>query len=407
MAASSPAPAEGLDYSIFDCDNHYYEALDAFSRHVDPALGARGVQWCEINGRKYHVVGGRVSHAVRNATFNPISKPGCLYDYVRGNPNGENPLTLLRDSEPIPDHYLHSDARVKVMDEQGVEAVWLFPTLGVLYEQLLLPDIEAVKQVFTGFNRWLDDDWGLNYRGRIFAAPYFSLCDVDWACEELDWALARGARVICTRPSAAWTVDGPRSPGDPIFDPFWARVNEAGIAVVIHAGDSGYNTNGYADDRFSAAFGAGGASAYARPSIKGWSIERAALDYLATLSFDRLFERFPNVRIASVENGSEFLPYLFRKLEKAARNLGHYYKEHPAETFRRNVWINPFWEDDVVEVAGHMGTDRVIFGSDWPHIEGLPKPTHDLSDIQSHFSPEDQRKILRDNMRSLNEPRPA
>ena len=48
-----------LDYQAFDADNHYYEALDAFTRHLDPRLGPRTVQWCEINGRKYHVVGGR------------------------------------------------------------------------------------------------------------------------------------------------------------------------------------------------------------------------------------------------------------------------------------------------------------------------------------------------------------
>jgi predicted TIM-barrel fold metal-dependent hydrolase len=406
VAAPNLAPAAGLDFPIFDADNHYYEALDAFQRHVDRALGARGVQWCEIDGRKYHVVGGRVSHAVKNATFTPISKPGCLYDYLRGNPKGENPLAKLRDSEPIPDAYRRPDARLRVMDAQGVEAVWLFPTLGVLYEQQLQPDVEAVKQVFTGFNRWLDEDWGFAYEGRIFAAPYFSLCDVEWACAELEWALARGARVLCTRPSAAWTKDGPRSPGDPVFDPFWARVNEAGITVVIHAGDSGYNTNGYADDRFSA-FGGDSSVGAMRPSLKAWSIERAALDFLATLVFDRLFERFPNVRVASVENGSEFLPYLFRKLESSGRNLKHWYREPPLETLRRHVWINPFWEDDVAEVARYMGADRVLFGSDWPHIEGLPVPTYDLDAIRKHFGPDDQRRILRDNVRALNERAPG
>ena len=40
------------------------------------------------------------------------------------------------------------------------------------------------------------------------------------------------------------TKHGPLSPGDPHFDPFWARVNEAGIAVIVHAGDSGYSCNG-------------------------------------------------------------------------------------------------------------------------------------------------------------------
>ena len=65
-----------LPYLAFDGDNHYYEALDAFTRHLDPALGSRCVQWCEIDGRKYHVVGGRVSHAVVNPTSKDLARPG-------------------------------------------------------------------------------------------------------------------------------------------------------------------------------------------------------------------------------------------------------------------------------------------------------------------------------------------
>ena len=77
------------------------------------------------------------------------------------------------------------------MDEFGLEWIWMFPTLGILYEELLKHDVEAVKMTFTSFNRWLDEDWGCNYRDRIFAAPYISLCDVDWAISELEWALGR------------------------------------------------------------------------------------------------------------------------------------------------------------------------------------------------------------------------
>ena len=77
------------------------------------------------------------------------------------------------------------------MAEQGIEAMWLFPTLGVLYEELLKHDTEAVRLLFRAFNRWLDEDWGCNYQNHIFAAPYISLCDVDWAFEELEWALDR------------------------------------------------------------------------------------------------------------------------------------------------------------------------------------------------------------------------
>ncbi|MEX2255426.1 MAG: amidohydrolase, partial [Acidimicrobiia bacterium] len=136
--------ASTLGYRPFDADNHYYEALDAFTRHLDPALGPRIVQWCEIDGRQYHVIGGRVSRAVVNPTFDPVAKAGAMHDYFRGNPDGKSPLEFLRDREPIRPEYRDRDARLEVMDLQGIDRVWLFPTLGILYEELLKDDVEGV-----------------------------------------------------------------------------------------------------------------------------------------------------------------------------------------------------------------------------------------------------------------------
>ena len=386
-----------LPYPVFDADNHYYEALDAFTRYVEPAMQPRCVQWCEINGRKYHLVGGRLSRAVVNPTFDPVAKAGAMHDYFRGNPNKLQPYEFLREREPIPAEYRDRDARLAKLDEHGLEAVWLFPTLGMLYEELLTHDVEAVTTLFGAFNRWLDDDWGLDYRGRIFASPYITLADLDWAIRELEWALARGARTVVMRPAAPHTRDGRVPVSDPRNDPFWARVDEAGITVVAHAGDSGYSSNGYAGDGFSAAFAGGGRWA---PSVKAFHIERAAYDFLITLVFDKLFERFPNVRIASVENGSEFLADLFAKLRSTDRKMPGYFGGDPAESFRGNVWINPFWEDDVAEVVELMGADRVIFGSDWPHIEGMPKPLDYLVEVKD-FDDETQRLIMGANAREL------
>ena len=391
-----------LGYPAFDADNHYYEAMDAFTRHLDPKLGPRTVQWADIDGRKYHVVGGRVSRAVVNPTFDPIAKAGAMHDYFRGNPDGKSPVEFLREREPIRAEYRDRDARIQTLDEFGLEAVWLFPTLGVLYEELLKHDPEAVTILFRAFNEWLDEDWGLSYQDRIFAAPYISLCDVGWAVSELEWALDRGATTVIMRPAPVWTSSGPRSPGDALFDPFWARVNEAGITVVIHAGDSGYSTNGYTEDGFGTGFSGGGW----KPSIKAFNIERAAFDFLITLSFEKLYERFPNIRMASVENGSEFLPELFKKLRSTARKTPGYFAEDPVDLFKRNVWINPFWEDDPYEIVDLMGADRVIFGSDWPHIEGMPRPLDYVREIKE-LSEADQQLVMRDNTRELNRLRPA
>src|SRR6478736_3868302 len=197
---------------VFDADNHYYEALDAFTRHLDPRLGPRCVQWCDIDGRKYQVVGGRVSRVVNNPTFDPIAKAGAMHDYFRGNPDGRNPLEFLADREPIRPEYRDRDARIAVLEQQGLEGVWMFPTLGMLYEELLLHDVEALGLTFTAFNRWLDEDWGFAYRDKIFAAPYLTLADQDWAIRELEWAIDRGARMIVMRPAAQFTRNGPRTP---------------------------------------------------------------------------------------------------------------------------------------------------------------------------------------------------
>lgn len=396
-----------LDYQPFDCDNHYYEALDAFTRHVDPKWHRRCVEWCEIGGRKYHVVGGVVSHAVVNPTFDPIAKAGALHSYFRGNPDGKSPLELLRDREPIPPEYRNRDERLKRMDDQGLTAVWLFPTLGVLYEELIKHDTEALCVLFSGFNRWVEEDWGFAYQDRIFAAPYISLADVEWACKELEWALSKDARTIVMRPAPVHTPSGVRSPGDEMFDPFWSRVSEAGICVVVHAGDSGYSSQGYDEDGFGAEF----SNPQSRkkpgaPTIKTFNIERAAYDWLITMSFERMYERFPNLRVASVENGSDYLSGLFRKLGQVANKNPWWFKEDPTELFRQHVWMNPFWEDDVAEVAEYMGADHVIFGSDWPHIEGMPKPLDYVVELKE-FNDQDKRKILLSNTQQLNELQPV
>jgi predicted TIM-barrel fold metal-dependent hydrolase len=371
---------------VFDADNHYYEAVDAFTRHLPKGMGPRVVQWAEIDGRKYHVIGGKVSRAVVNATFDPVSPAGAMSEYFRGNPNGRHPREFLGKPEPIRAEYRDRDARLGVMDQMGLERIWLFPTLGMIYEEPLKHDPEAVAMMVKAFNRSLHDDWTFNYQDRIYCAPYISLADLDSAIEELEFALANDARTIVMRPAATTTRLGSRPPADPTFDPFWARVNEAGITVVVHAGDAGSSSNGYAVDGFSSSFSGG-----FKPSVKSFAIERAAYDFLVSLMFDELFVRFPNVRVASVENGAEFLPDLMRKLRSTANKYPGFFADDPRDIFRKHVWINPFWEDDVQEVVHHMGADRVIFGSDWPHIEGLPNPT----DYRTELKPFDDEAVHR------------
>jgi predicted TIM-barrel fold metal-dependent hydrolase len=363
--------------------------------------GPRVIQWCEIDGRRYHVIGGRVSRAVTNPTFDPIALPGAMYDYFRGNPDGRNPLEFLSGREPIRAAYRDPAARLATLDEQGLAGCLLYPTLGMIYEEPLAHDPEAVCHLFRSFNRWLVEDWTFNYADRIYAAPYITLADPAWAEAELAWALDQGARTVVMRPAAPVTALGRRSPFDTMFDGFWRLANDAGITVVVHAGDSGISSNGYAVDGFAATFSGGW-----KPSIKSFAIEQAIRDYLLSIIFEDLFGRFPNLRVASVENGAQFLPDLIAKLRSTAAKMPGYWKEDPVETLRRHVWINPFWEDDVEVVAECMGPDRVIFGSDWPHIEALPEPLDYVRELKA-FDKAEQKMILLDNVTELLTLRPT
>jgi len=383
------------DGPFIDADNHYYEALDAFTRHLDPAWSQRTVQWCQIDGRSYHVVGGRVSRAVANATFDPIVRAGALHDYFRGNPDGRDPLSFLTDREPIRPEYRDRDARIEVLDLQGLEVCWMFPTLGMVYEELLTGDPEANCVMFRAFNRWVAEDWGFSYRDRIFAAPYITLADPEWAFEELTWALDSGARLVVMRPAAPTTALGRCSPLDERYSRFWGLLNESQVPLVLHAGDGGVSLNGYAPDGFSATFTGG-----FTPSIKFFAIEQAIKEFLLSMVLENHLVKYPGLQVVSVENGAEFLPDLFRKARSIARKVAGWFPADPVDMFRTQVWINPFWEDDVEQVVELMGADRVVFGSDWPHIEGMPQPLDYLPEVKG-LCESDQRLVLHDNAAAL------
>jgi len=348
------------------------------------------------NGRKYHSIAGKIDRFT-NPTFDPISKPGVLRELFRGNPNGATSNELIRSSlEPMPPEYMNREARLAKLEEQGLEAIWLFPTLAILYEELLKNDVEALCTTYTAFNQWLDEDWGFNYENRLFAAPYISLADVEWACDELEKALARDARVLVMRPSAVYTRRGPRNPAATEFDPFWSRVNEAGITVVAHIGATRHDSNGY-DVKNQDVLSMG-----PKPSVTNFHRARNINDFLASLLFDRLFERYPNLRIASVENGSEFLGDLLKALAHSKERTPTFYTDDPVDSFKEHVWVNPFWEDDISEIIDFMGEDHVIVGSDWPHMEGLKHP-RDIFDEIENIPLSVQTKILRDNTAALNQ----
>ena len=389
-----------LGYGLFDADNHYYEAEDAFTRYIDPGIAKRCMQWAEVGGKKRLLVGGKINTFIPNPTFDPIAKPGVLVEYFKGKGKGASVTQLFGDLEPIRPEYRDRDARLAVMDAQQLEAAWLFPTLGVGMEVALADDVPAAMAAFHAFNRWLEDDWGYAYQDRIFAAPYLCLADLDGAVAELERVLALGARIINIRTGPVVTVAGSRSPFTEEYDPFWARVNEAGITVTIHGGDGGYAGHVAAWEP-----NAGYQAFYSTPLQKVLLANRPVTETFAAVICHKLFDRHPNIRMASIENGASWVTFLMKLLNRASSQSPGWFSERPSETFKRHVWVSPFWEDDPAKASETIGIDRTVFGSDWPHTEGVPEPV-EYVDALERLGPDAVRKIVRDNALELTRPRP-
>jgi predicted TIM-barrel fold metal-dependent hydrolase len=383
-------------FPIFDFDNHYYESVDAFTRHQDRSLGHRGVRWADIDGRRRLLIGGRVNSYVANPTFDPVARPGALYDWYRGNPRRQGIVEAFGELEPVRPEYRDRDARLAVMDQQGVAGALLFPTLGVGVEDALKEDPEACAAVFHAFNRWLDEDWGYRYRDRLFAVPGIPMLDPALAYEELRAVLDAGALVVDIRNAPVPVPGGWASPFDPAYDRFWGLAEESGVVVATHAGLEGYDVLVRMWER------GGPESSLFRSPLRGVLTKgRAVSDFYAAALCQLLFERFPRLRLASVENGANWIPELLHRIDDAAnRNPGHF-RDHPRDVFAAHVWATPFWEDAVADLLVDVSADRLLLGSDWPHAEGVVAPADFVTESLAGLADDTVRRIARDNALDL------
>jgi predicted TIM-barrel fold metal-dependent hydrolase len=388
--------AKALPYPVYDADNHLYETEEAMTAHL-PRKWKDEFRYVEVEGRKKLAIGGTISDYIPNPTFDVLAAPGAHEKWYRAT-NSEG-LTLRQLSgKPIPcvPAYRNGADRLKLMDEQGVHATLVFPTLASAVEERMSYDHELMNAVIHSLNTWMHDEWGFHREERLFAVPFVTLMDVDMAVAELEWALARGARTVGLRPAPVPGYRGSRSPGLPEFDPFWARVEEAGIFVSLHASDSGY-------DRFLRMWEGGKEFlAFVPTPLKQCLAvqDRAISDALAALICHGVFDRFPGVRVASIENGSKWVKSLLERMEHAYGQMPKEFRRHPVETFRQHVSVAPFYEEPIAELAERIGVGQVLFGSDYPHPEGLAEPLAFLDELKL-LGAADQQRIMSTNLKAL------
>jgi predicted TIM-barrel fold metal-dependent hydrolase len=382
-----------MDAPLFDADQHFYEPRDVFARYIEPAFAERAVHAVtQPDGSEIVVVDGRRVTTVGTVTYDAFPKPGSgrqLIKSHKGVRQGSAADTLFEAVRP---EYRDRDTRLEVMDQQGVEACLLFSSIAVVVEHFI-EDPLLLYAHLSAFNRWLCDEWGYRHLDRIYGVPILSLRDLRYAVEELERCLTRGARVISLKCGPAYG----RSPGDPYFDPFWARVNEAGVSVALHVDEPGYN------EAIAATWGHLANPAVFEQSAWQWTncyVDRPIMDTVSALIFDNLFGRYPDITVVSVENGAGWVPYLVPRMDKmrAAQGpwIGGRLTAKPSSLFREHVLVTPYPEDQLEPVLSVVGSESLVMGSDWPHPEGFAQPADFVERVRS-LPDADQHRILHAN----------
>lgn len=392
-------PSRQLDFPVFDADNHLYETKEAMTKFLPPPY-EKVIGYVEVNGRTKITVKGQISDYIPNPTFDVVAAPGAQEEYFRvGNPEGKSRREIMGKPIKALPAFREPGPRIQLMDELGIDRALMWPTLASLVEERLRDDPFATHAVVHALNQWMHEQWTFDFEGRIFPVPVITLPILEKAIEELEWVLERGARVILIRPAPVPGPYGSRSFALPEFDPFWERVQEADILVGMHASDSGYQRyinewEGIRDGEFEPFKGGSGFAA-----IVGHS-SRSIIDTIASAIGHGLCSRFPRLKIAPVENGSGWVRPLLEDMEHAYRTNPQVFDEDPVRVFKRNVFVHPFHEEDPAGLVDLIGVDNVIFGSDYPHPEGMADPITFVDDLAG-LPQVDIAKIMGGNLARL------
>jgi predicted TIM-barrel fold metal-dependent hydrolase len=391
-----------LGYGIFDCDTHCYETRDAFTRYLPKAYQARAITPIQnAAGEEILLAGSRIAtfNSEQGLGYDLAYRPGTLKEMLKQMGSGSPEETY--QPQPMQPEFIEREPRLRMLETQGVERCVLFPAGGALAAEHYVADTDALYANLESFNLWYDETWGFNYQDKIYATALMSLRDLDRAVALTDKVLEMGAKVVLLPTGPAYG----RSPGDPYFDPIWARLNEAGATVALHIMPFWYF------DAISPAWGhdpdpsAWHMSAWQWMNVYG---ERPIIDTISALIFDNLFGRFANLRVLVAEHGASWVPHMLGHMDKSrgmGRNgpwVGGKLDERPSTIFQRFVRVAPYPEDDIPGIVEGLGGDAscLVMGSDFPHAEGIAEP----ADFEKLLDPLDEttkHAIMRGNAETL------
>ena len=399
MAAhDGDGPDTGRPYVVVSADAHAApDTLDEYLSYVDPAHREAVAAFGDLSAVAIPMFGGvdpgviDDDDAVRAVATRRLAGMGVDTDAAA------EWLANYGEEWVFP-----SDAdgrRLAYLEEQGIHAEVVFPgpvLAGGLSPAMYLgghssTNLEVVWPALRAYNRWLAEFCAAAPGRRTGCIP-IDLHDMGRAVDEVAYARDNGLHGGIMLPAMSLR-NGLPGYADDYYEPLWSACEDHDIVVNLHTGASGTATD--AKQLYDAKHG-GYLGLY-----EVFVFTRRPLWFLI---FGGVFDRHPRLKVVVTENGVQWLPSLVRDMEAFFDTHGgapvrSYLKMRPAEYVDRHVFLGgSLMKRSEAEMREEIGVDRMMWGADYPHLEGAA-PVHRLvlRQVFGGMPESDLRRILGGN----------
>jgi predicted TIM-barrel fold metal-dependent hydrolase len=371
---------------IIDADTHFSEPWDLWTSRAPAHLKDRVPRMKEVNGQlqwtidKETRLASKCGHSAvkRDGT----KAPGFSF-YGRTVAEAHEGASQVK-------------ARLKVMDEQGIYAQILYPNvLGFggqsgkgVDEELRLVSM----QIFNDAMAEMQADSG----NRIFPMTLLPWWNVDKAVVELKRGAKMGLRGINI---SSDTHDYPGLPplNDPHWEPLFRACIEHNMPVNFHIGGSDSAVYWFTSGSWP------GFSPDVNLTMGGCMLIASNMRVLGNILMSQMLDKYPGLKVVSVESGVGWIPYLLESLEYMSVENGVKHKRPMKQVYREQIYACTFFEkDSLLATVKQLGADNILFETDFPHPACLyPEPLEFLLDTIEQLTPEERFKIFSGNSSKL------
>ncbi len=364
-----------------DADGHVLEPRNTWIDYIEPGLRDRAIRIeKDDEGIEVLLVDGRPHLALRG-------RLGALGGIGM---DSEDLMTVGQRSyeDGCPLGGYDPSARLAVMDDEQIDIVLLYPTLGIAWEGIVR-DPKLATAYCRAYNRWIVDFCSQDRR-RLVPIAHICLKDPEGAVQELKRARKDGCAGVYLSPDPP-ARDG-RQFDDPALAPFWETVQDLDIPIAFHVvARSGGVLDPWLNDQ-----GRGvGAEVF--------SFAFLALDVMAaftSMMTRGLFETYPRLRCAVLEAGSNWITAWLDRLDHKSQVMRSFsnMKLLPSEYFKRQCVISAEPDESITaKVVEHLGDDYVIWASDYPHLDASFNVVREIREKLAELPEASQRKVLGEN----------